>query len=205
MPRWAKPLPFILFISVALATSWFMPAQAGPMAQIPTISIPTVTGTPTGPIATVKEDQDQVNVRTGPSVFYPKVGYLLPGQSVVIKGKTEAGLWLLIDYPGTEGGQAWVYSPLMDVPTGSHIPIVEPPPTPTAQYTNTIDPTLAAQFIVTVAPTRLPTFTPPAPLVIPTQPADKPRSGGGIPVGMVIVTLASLGVFLGFLSILRGR
>ena len=48
------------------------------------------------------------------------------------------------------------------------LPIVEPPPSPTPQYTATIDPTLAAQFVITIQPTRLPTFTEPAPIVIPT-------------------------------------
>ncbi|HEX9014228.1 MAG TPA: hypothetical protein VF813_11950, partial [Anaerolineaceae bacterium] len=92
------------------------------------------------------------------------------------------------------------------IPAGLTIPITEPPPTPAPQYTATIDPTLAAEFIVTPIPTRLPTFTPPPPLVISTFPPEpSAKSPGGIPMGMVIVTLAALGVFLGLVSLIRGR
>ncbi len=206
MPRWVKPISIAALICIAYAASWINPVRASPITQQGTFIAPTVTGTPSGPIVTVRNDQEQVNVRSGPNVFFPQVGYLLPGQAVVVKGITEAGMWLLIDYPGVQGGTAWVYSPLMNIPAGFNVPIVESPPTLTPATTSTIDPTLAAQFIVTSAPTRLPTFTPPPPLVIPTLPADSPRgSGEGIPAGIVIITLAALGVFLGFLSFLRGR
>ena len=56
------------------------------------------------------------------------------------------------------------------------LPIIEPQDTPTPLVTSTIDPTLAAQFIVTAIPSRLPTFTPPSPLEIPTLiPEDYPK------------------------------
>jgi hypothetical protein len=84
--------------------------------------------------------------------------------------------------------------------------IVEPPPTPTVLYTTTIDATLAAQFIVTPEPSRLPTFTLPPAIIIPTYPADVILHGAGnIPIGLIILGLAGLGVFLGFISLVRGR
>ncbi len=54
--------------------------------------------------------------------------------------------------------------------------------------------TLAAQFLVQVPPTRLPTFTPPPPLVVPTFSAA--RAGGvRFPSALVIFGLFTVGIF----------
>jgi hypothetical protein len=180
--------------------------QAGVLEQIPTVAIPTVTGTPLGPMATVRRDtdQEQINVRAGPSGRYEIIGILIAGQQVPALGRTPGGDWIQIQYPGVIGSVGWVYSPLVSVE--GNIPIVEPPPTPTPRTTATIDPTLAAQFIVDVPPTRLPTFTPPPPLVIPTFiAAASPRSAGSVPLGFVIIGLAVIGFFGTVISFLRGR
>jgi hypothetical protein len=173
--------------------------------QQPTVAIPTVTGTPTGPIAIVySEPEEQINVRSGPGTEYPKVGVLLNRQQVPALGATPGGSWVQIAYPGVEGGVAWVYAPLVRIE--GVLPIVEPPPTPTPQFTPTIDPTLASQFIVEIPPTRLPTFTPAPPLVIPTFPSEEINTGtGSIPTGFVITGLTVLGLFGLILSLLRRR
>ena len=149
--------------------------------QQPTVAIPTVTGTPSGPIAVVWSDpEEQINVRSGPGTDYPKVGVLLNRQQVPALGATPGGSWVQIAYPGVESGVAWVYAPLVRI--DGILPIVEPPPTPTPLTTPTIDPTLASQFIVDIPSTRLPTFTPPPPLVISTQSIEKnPTGTGGVP------------------------
>jgi len=172
--------------------------------QQPTVSIPTVTGTPTGPIAIVYADpEEQINVRSGPGTDYPRVGVLLNRQRVPALGKTAAGNWVQILYLGVEEGVAWVYAPLVRI-EGGDLPIVEPPPTPTPRVTPTIDPTLAAQFVLQAAPTRLPTYTPPAPLVIPTFSVENRNLGtGGIPIGFVIISLAVFGVFGLLLAFMR--
>ena len=173
-------------------------------AQIPTVSVPTVTGSPQGPVVSVRRDadQDSINVRSGPSAKYDIVGVLIVGQTVPANGRTPGGDWIQIFYPGVPGSTGWVYSPLVTV-NGS-IPIVEPPPTPTPRTTPTIDPTLAAQFIVEIPPTRLPTFTPPPPLAIPTFQAQLPQAvPGGVPMGIVIIGMAVLGVFGILISFLR--
>jgi hypothetical protein len=174
-------------------------------AQQPTVAIPTVTGTPTGPIAVVySEPEEQINVRSGPGTDYPKVGVLLNREQVPALGSTPGGSWVQIIYPGAEGGVAWVYAPLVRI-TGV-LPIVEPPPTPTPQSTPTIDPTLASQFVVEIPSTRLPTFTPAAPLIIPTfEPVETTTGTGGIPIGFVITGLTVLGVFGLVISLLRRR
>jgi len=180
--------------------------EANSLPQLPTLNIPTVTGTPVGAAITVKIDQDQINVRSGPGTFYPKVGVLLAGQVVPAKGKSPGGEWILVDYPGVEGGSAWLYAPLVDLVPGSVLNIIEPPPTPTPLVTATIDPTLAAQFIVTSVPTRLSTFTEPPPLAIPTfQPADGGAGTTGIPPGLIIISLLTIGTLIGIVSFIQRR
>jgi hypothetical protein len=180
--------------------------QAEPTIALPTQSLPTVTGTPIGTYIVVNADQDQINVRECPNATTcAKVGVLLAGQRVPAKGRTEGGVWIQIEYPGIPGGLAWVHSSLVSLYGGS-LPAVEPPATPTPAQTATIDPTLAAQFIVTIQPTRLPTFTPPPELSIPTfEPVDTNPVTSRVPMGMIITGLAVLGIFGAILSVLRGR
>lgn len=166
---------------------------------------PTTTTTNAGPMLTVHPGgEEQINVRSGPGRGYDTVGTLVVGQWVPALGRTPGGDWIQIAYPGAPGGVAWVYAYLTDI-TGD-LPIVEPPPTPTPRITPTIDPTLAAQFIVEIPPTRLPTFTPPVPLVIPTFPPEIPmRGSGGTPIGLVIIFLGTIGILGMILSVIRRR
>ena len=207
-------LAILIFILCTFFTLWQGPPvhangllnESGDLnAQLPTVAVPTVTGTPSGPTAIVySEPEKQINVRSGPGTEYPKVGVLLNRQQVPAIGTTPSGSWVQIIYIGTQGGVAWVYSPLVRI-DGS-LPIVEPPPTPTPIATPTIDPTLASQFILDIPATRLPTFTPPPPLVIPTYEPVEPNTGtGGVPMGFVITGLTVLGVFGMIISLLRRR
>jgi len=181
-------------------------ARADMVFQIPTGSIPTVTGTPSGAIAVVLDsDQGYINLRSGPStVAYDIVGVLVSRQQVPALGRSPGGDWVQVVYPGVPGGVAWIWSDLIEV-TGS-LPVIEPPPTPTPQITATIDPTLASQFLVEIPPTRLPTFTEPPPLVLPTFPADAPiATTGKVPMGLLIIGMAALGLFGTLISFLSGR
>lgn len=194
--------------AMALFVALILSGQTTSLAQAPTVDIPTVTSSPSGPVVTVKQDadQNQINVRSGPGTYYDKVGLLLAGQQASAKGRSEGGEWILIEYPGVPSGTAWVYAPLVNILTPGNLPIVAPPPTPTPLATATIDPTLAAQFVITIEPTRLPTFTEPPPLVIPTF-AQTTTTGtpGGIPMGLVIIGLASLGILIGVFTLAQGR
>ena len=195
---------FISLIGLLLAVK---PAAAGEqIAQQPTVAIPTVTGTPEGVTATVLLDQeDPVNVRSGPGVFFDKVGVLLPGQKVSVTGRSAGGDWVIIDYPGAPGNYGWVYSPVIYISPGE-LPIIEPPSTPTPEITQTINPTLAAQFITTPNPTRMPTYTPGDPLVIPTYTDTYETSFlGGVPMGLVIIIMVGLGGLLVLFSFIRSR
>ncbi len=204
--RWAAAVSILIFL-IVLVVFQAQPAQANNLNQIPTGEMATVTGTPTGPIVTVRLDLEypSVNLRAGPKTTYDQVGILLLGQKAVAKGRSPGGDWLLIEYAGAPGGVAWVYAPYVNITPGS-LPIVSPPATPTPQYTVTIDPTLASQFVITFAPTSLPSFTPPAPLVIPTFVDESPSQRTfGVPMGLVIIALGAIGLFLGLFSLTQGR
>ena len=193
-------LAAIFFISIRVQ---FVKAEE--IWQQPTVNIPTVTGTPIGVEITVNADQEQINVRSGPGTNYPQVGVLIAGQRVPALGRTPGGDWIKIEYAGAPGGVAWVYSFLVGTPSGI-LPIVEPPPTPTPRTTPTVDPTLAAEFVFQPTQIRVPTFTPPPPLVIPTFANESMETvRAGVPMGYFIVGLVVLGVFGMFLSLLRGR
>lgn len=200
-------LVFMTIIIAGLVFVFHHPERvnAGENMQQPTIVMATVTGTPVGIVVTVNTDQDQINVRSGPGVTYDKVGVLLAGQTAPAKGRSVGGEWIEIEYPGIPTGLAWIHSSLVTLTPGS-LPIVEPPATPTPQVVATIDPTLAAQFLITDVPTRLPTFTPPPPLSIPTYTnSSDSNASSGVPWGMIIAGLGVLGIFGFLLSMLRGR
>lgn len=174
-------------------------------AQQPTGSIPTVTGTPSGAFITVTYPE-QINVRSGPSSYwYPAIGVLLWQQTAPALGSSPGGDWIQIEYPGVPGNVGWVYAPLVSLgPPGAVLRIIEPPPTPTPVTTPTIDPTLAAAFLPQFTPTRLPSFTPPGPIAIPTYETET-VTRSVVPMGLIIILLALIGGFGTLISFLRGR
>jgi len=204
--RCLQPIISIIFVTMLVAFIVLGTVRANPLPQQPTGTIPTVTSTPRGTyiiVNALSTSENQVNVRSGPSALTEKVGVLLVGQDANAIGRY--GEWVQIDYPGTPGGTAWIYANYVSV-YGGTLPLVEPPPTSTPKVTQTIDPTLAAQFLITPVETRMPTFTEPPPLEIPTYDIDNQgAAAGGIPMGLIIIGLASLGVFLGIIAIISGR
>jgi len=180
--------------------------QAERPGQIPTGSVPTVTGTPVdGWVLVLDNEQGFANVRSGPGTMgYDIIGVLVIGQRVPAIGRTTVGEWIQIAYPGVPGGVAWIYKDLVDLQ--GNVPIVEPPPPQTPRTTPTIDPTLAAQFLVEIPPTRLPTYTAPPPLVLPTF-VDESLVGNPtrLPMGLIIIGMAVVGLFGVLISLLRGR
>jgi hypothetical protein len=178
-------------------------ASAAPAQQPPTVSIATVTGTPTGPVIVVP---DQVNVRTGPSTDYELIGVLISGQTAPAIGRTAGGDWIQIAYAGVPNNIAWVYSPFIVLdPPGAFLPVIEPPPTATPRVTPTIDPTLAAQFNLSdITATRLPTFTAAPPIDQPTPAPLELETSSGIPPILAIAGLVLIGTFGILISVLRG-
>jgi hypothetical protein len=189
----------LLFASVSIV-------RASDVNQQPTVSILTVTGTPLGPTIRVNADQDQINVRSGPSTDYDIIGVMIAGQTAPALGRSAGGSWVQVGYAGVENGVAWVYSPLVTLIRSGDLPILEPPPTSTPRVTPTIDPTLAAQFVLEVPSTRMPTFTNPPTLVIPTfEIQEETLSTANFPMGMLIAFFGIVGILGALFSLLRGR
>ena len=196
----------LILLLMLICCGFIIPVLSSGFFQIPTVDIPTVTGTDRGVVVRVKNDDSnpQINVRSGPGTEYDRVGTLVANQEVVGKGRTEGGSWILIEYQGGPDGYAWVYSSYVDYV--GDLPIVVVPNTPTPRITNTIDPTLASQFIITVEPTRLPTFTEPAPLSITTfETVAGVNVTGGVPMGMIIVICGILGIIIGLFALSQRR
>ncbi len=142
-------------------------------------------------ITNVFEGEPAINVRTGPStIIYPAPCGSLPyGATAPALGTSPAHEWIQISFSTCPGGVGWVYAANVQLTGTLHV--VELPPTPAPLTTSTIDPTLAAAFSAVPTQTRLPTFTPPPPLVLPQYP--KSGASGGFPFGLTISVIAVLG------------
>ncbi|MCC7189829.1 MAG: hypothetical protein IT312_13905 [Anaerolineales bacterium] len=201
------PFAFTFSAGALIAILAMGTAPAIAHAQQPTGSIPTVTGTPAGPIVRVDPSVKQIRIYAGPSSFdYPAVGVLLGGETAPAlaraSGKEE---WIKIYYVGVPGSNAWVFGLYVSLSPGALLPVIEAPPTPTPFSTPTLDPTLEAAFIGQQTPTRLPTFTPPPPLEAPSFEFDANSQPTAIPAGLIILVLGLFGFFGATLSYLRGR
>lgn len=202
-----KPLllavPLLLVVMLVLSA----PIQARVVAQQPTGSIPTVTGTPVGPTVSVDPSLEQIDVYAGPSTFsYPPIGVLLTGVKVPALGRARGDAnWIMVRYEGVPGAVGWVYALYVSLNGAGEqgLPLVDVPPTPTPLYTATIDPTLVAAYLPAENATQLPTFTPPAPLAVPTF--AEVQATSRIPIGLLIFAFAVVGALGTMISFLRGR
>jgi len=183
----------------------YTPRHAIVRAQQPTGSIPTVTGTPSGVIVAVYLDLAQIKVYSGPSTYlYPAIGLLLAGQEAPAFAISEDGNWIQIYYAGVPDSVAWVYAPYVRIVKIGDLPVLKSPSTPTPASTPTINPTLQAAFIPQVTSTRLPTFTPPPPLVVSSFEETSPENTQ-VPMGLLILGFGFLGALGVLISFLRGR
>lgn len=197
-----KKIAFVLGILLLVLVIGISGVPSPAAGQFPTLSVATVTGTPRGLwVRAIGEPHIPLNVRSGPSPTSSQVGVFLVGQEAPAFGYY--GSYVQIEYAGAPGDRGWVVLDRVEV-FGGILPMMQAPPTETPSITKTIDPTLAAQFIITAQPSRLPTFTEPPALMIPTFQAETGATAtGGIPIGYVIITLAGLGLFLSLIAILR--
>jgi len=204
-----KVFIFVMLMCAGMTLTLYSPLQPPAHAQQPTGSVPTVTGTPMGAIVALYLDEarPQELVYSGPSSYlYPAIGVILAGQELPAYGYSEDQAWIQIYYPGVPGSVAWVYAPYVKIVKIGPMPKISSPPTPTPATTPivNIDPTLMAAFVTPVKPTRLPTFTAPAPLAVATF-TDNQTDTTNIPMGLLIFTFGFVGAFGALISFLRGR
>jgi hypothetical protein len=190
-----------------IALGLFNPSHPSVLAQQPTGAIATVTGTPPGPVITVDQSIPVIHVYAGPGSFdYPSIGVLLGNETAPALGRADGREdWIMVRYPGVPNAIGWVYGPYVKLSPGALLPLVEVPATPTPFSTPTIDPTLEEAFIGQQTPTRLPTFTPPAPLDLPLFTETTSSTPTNIPTGLLILSLGLFGFLGAVISYLRGR
>ncbi len=97
-------------------------------------ALPTITPEPTAVpatdtpvVASVVVGPSGVNVRSGPSTSYTRLGHLDPGAQAELIGRYSD--WWQIRY---NGAPAWVFSELVTASNADIVPQVEPPPPPPA-------------------------------------------------------------------------
>jgi len=187
---WFHPVILTILVALIALGTFFASASTVVLA----LQLTVTPAADAGMYITVVTDEPQINIRMGPSSsIYPVVGTLPTGSTAPALGRSPGGDWIQIEYPGAPNNAGWVYSPLVQVSPGT-LRIVEPPPTPVPPATSTIDPTLAAQFNIVPTNTRLPTFTPPPSLTVPSYiEATGANSGSPVPLAAIIIVLAILG------------
>jgi uncharacterized protein YraI len=147
--------------------------------------------TPEGVYITVTYTEP-MNVRGGPGTSYDILGQIQPGEMLPALGISPGREWVQISYTNGPGGVGWVYASYVSI-SGGELHVIEPPPTQTPLVTATFDPTLASAFPRDPTATRLPTFTPPPPLVVPTFTDTGARATAKFPSGIFVFTLGILG------------
>lgn len=73
-----------------------------------------------------------LNIRSGPSTAYPKVGLLQEGQTAEAIGVSPDGAWWVIKVPEAANGQGWVSGQFVTTANVENLPVVQPPPLPPA-------------------------------------------------------------------------
>jgi Bacterial SH3 domain len=166
--------------------------QSDTVTPLPTITVTVAAGMPYITVTYI----EPINVRTGPSSFdYPVVGSLPVGGTAAAIGRSPAGEWIEIEFPPAPRGTAWVYAANVSVlPANALLPVVEIPPTPAPFATNTLNPTFVAAFVIVPTSTRMPTFTPPPPLAIPTYQNEVQVSSGRTLTAGLMAGLALIGI-----------
>ena len=107
------------------------------LTQPPTEGAPPATDAPP-PAAgqpTIRADVD-TNCRLGPSKLYQVIGYVLVGQESSVHGRNSEGTWWYIATPLKPGSYCWAWSGSTRVEGDtSALPVITPPPPPTATPT----------------------------------------------------------------------
>ena len=114
LPRAQIP---VLSGTILLSTPSASPPTATLLAAIsPTGSdAPAATTEPTVQAAVTLTVQNDVNIRFGPGVEYPRIARLEPGKSYAVIGRHTLFPWVLIDLPESPNGSGWVLLEVADI------------------------------------------------------------------------------------------
>jgi len=80
----------------------------------------------------IAEAVDTVNVRSGPSTDYPSYGLASAGDTALILGVSEDGLWWVIELPTyvAPDGRGWISAGYVIATNADEVPVIEAPPLP---------------------------------------------------------------------------
>ncbi len=199
---------FVTFMLMMLAFSfWASIAPPANAQSAPTFTLtytPPATATLSGPVV---YSPDQLNIRSGPSVAFPQVGFLVSGQQTPLLGRSESGSWIQVEYLGAPDNKGWISRDLVQIRgiDFNAIEIIEfdstPPPPPTAS-----PPPEVLQLIEERdgEATVVPTYTYPATLAVQTF-ADPSPTAPSVPPAMIMMGLLAVTIVFGGLSIVRRR
>ena len=103
------------------------PPPPGPTTDpnIPVAVLPTAD--PSGPSAVANYN---TAIFSGPGTDYVVYGSFLGGQSAVIVGKSEDGLWWAINVPVAPGGHGWASTDWVTATNADNVPVLPTPPVP---------------------------------------------------------------------------
>ena len=199
---WFQLFLWIVFVSL-LGLVLVVPSAASVYAQA--VSTPPANGSSQPYITNTYTTEPFVNVRAGPSSVYygGPIGALPIGAVAKALAITAGHDWIEIEFPSGPNGVGWVYAPFVTL-TGSP-QIIEPPPTFTPIAISTLDPSLIGTFSIKATQTRLPTFTPSAPLSIPTFTDSTAEPSSHFPYGILIISLGIMGAIGILISIVVSR
>jgi PKD repeat protein/uncharacterized protein YgiM (DUF1202 family) len=117
---------------------------------------PTATPTDEGdPVATPEPGQPVVtattnlNIRGGPGIAYPVLGFLRAGQRAEVTGISADAGWWQIKFPGAGDGHGWLSAKYVTAQNTSNVPVVQAPPlppTPTPTPTPTSTPVVISDW-----------------------------------------------------------
>lgn len=96
----------------------FVNAQRATPDAIPTVTLITPNDINGGIYITTNLNVGEVNVRSGPGTTFPIIGALKSGSNMRVLGQDNGNNWLLIEYPSSTQGKAWVYMGLVSLSGG---------------------------------------------------------------------------------------
>ena len=74
---------------------------------------------------TVAGSGSVVNLRRGPSTYYPPVGQVREGDRVRVTGRNADGHWLQVVDPGNPESRLWIYGPLTDIDAATALALAD--------------------------------------------------------------------------------
>lgn len=127
----------VLAVLFLLARLFSGPSSSGgatgtPSATTTTTVTTTLTLTPGAPTAIALSN---VSVRSGPGEAFDVIGILPAGGSAAIIGRTADSAWWQIEGANIQGGQGWAPADRVEARNAGAVPVVTPPPAPTATPT----------------------------------------------------------------------